>query len=174
MIAAFVGVVVVAAVTVVLVLTLGGDDDDSTADGGGGGGDTTSEGSDLPNGLPGPNGGGSGGSGDSGGGSGSSGGSGGDASPDQLAELVVEVIETRDEDIIDEHACSPGDADRMKSDLAQLQGMDASASVDDVQEAGDVARAMIELSMSGEGTATIVAEMENDDGWCVSAIRIRS
>lgn len=160
----------------VLVLTLSGDDDDSsTADGGG-----TSQDSELPNGIPGPNGGDSGG-GDSGGGGGGSGetegggGSEGDgvSTPEALADLVVEVIETQDEDLVDEHACSSSDASRMKTDLAQLEGLSASGEVDEVDVSNDRAEAVVSLSIGGQPEATLTADMELDgDAWCVSDIRI--
>lgn len=162
-----VGVVVVAVVALVLVLVLTGDDDDSPSKAGGG---DTSEDSGLPNGIPGPNGGGSGSDseGDSGGGSGSSG---GDASsPEALADVAVEVIETQDEDLIDEYACSSSAASQLKSELTLLQGMDASATVEDVQESGDTAQAMIEVTVQGESEGFTV-EMEKDGAaWCVSGI----
>jgi len=162
-----VGVAVVAVVALVLVLVLTGDDDDSSSKSGG---DTTSEDSGLPNGIPGPNG------GDSGGGSGGGGGgSDGGPTPEALADLVVEVIETQDEDLVDEYACSSSDASRMKSDLARLEGFNASGSVEDVQESGDTAEATIALTVSGQSEASLVAEMENDgDAWCVSGIQINT
>ena len=156
----------------VLVLTLTGNDDSQKAGGDGG----TSEDSGLPGGVPGPNGSGSGedsgdspAAGDSSGGGGR-GGSGGVSTLEGLADLVVEVGETQDEDLIDEHACSSGDAAQLKSELSQLAGVDVSATVEDVRESGDTAQASIEMSLSGQ-TEGFTAEMEKDGGaWCVSEI----
>jgi hypothetical protein len=168
------GVVVVAVVALVLVLALTGDDDDSPPNAGNG----TSEDSGLPGGIPGPNGGGSGsgdsesgGSGSSDSESGGSGSSGGDASsPEALADVVVEVIETQDEDLIDEYSCSSSAASQLKSELSLLAGLDVTATVEDVQESGDTAQASIAMSMDGE-TEGFTAEMEKDgDTWCVSGI----
>jgi len=162
------GVVVVAVVALVLVLVLTGDDDDPPSNAGNG----TSEDSGLPGGIPGPNGGGSGGdSGDSGSGDSSGGSSGGDASsPEALADVAVEVIETQDEDLIDEYACSSSAADELKLEMAQLQGLNAAATVEDVQEAGDTAQAMIEVTVGGQSEGFTV-EMEKDgDAWCVAGI----
>ncbi len=156
------GAVVAVVVALVLVLTLTGDDDEpSTANGDGG----TSEDSNLPGGIPGPNAGGAD-SGESGGGSSSEGAS----TAQGLADLVVEVVETQDEELIDEYACTSSGADQLKSELSQLAGMSVSASVADVQESGDTAQAMIDISLGGE-TESFTAEMEKDgDAWCVSGI----
>lgn len=164
-----VGVVMVAVVALVLVLVLTGDDDSSTA-----GGNDTSEESGLPNGVPGPGGDGSGdGSGDGEGGGEGGGDGGGASSPEVLADLAVEVIETQDEDLIDEHACSSGDAARMKTDLARLNGLDAAATLDDVHESGDSAQATVVVLVGGESEAVLTVDMENDGGaWCVSGIEI--
>lgn len=145
------GVVMAAVVALVLVLVLTGDDDSPTASGNG-----TSGEAGLPNGVPG----------------------GGDAadgasSPEVLADLAVEVIETQDEDLIDEHACGSGDASRMKTDLARLKGLDAAATLDDVDESGDSAQATVVVSVGGESEAVLTVDMENDGGaWCVSGIEI--
>ncbi|MBB4912060.1 hypothetical protein [Actinophytocola algeriensis] len=164
------GVVVVAVVALVLVLVLTGDDDDSPPKAGGG---DTSEDSGLPGGIPGPGGGGSGsdsGDGESSGSGGSSSSGGDSSSPEALADVVVEVIETQDEDLIDEYACSSSVASQLKSELSQLAGMDVSATVEDVQESGDTAQASIEISLGGE-TESFTAEMEQDvDAWCVTGI----
>lgn len=155
------GVVVAAVVTLVLVLALNGDDDKPSQ-----AGDGTSQDSNLPNGVPGPN---AGGSGDSGNG-GSSGSSGGASTPEDLADVVVQVVETQDEDLIDQYACSSSGADQLKQELSQIAGMQVSASVEDVQESGDTAQASIEVSFSGE-SQSFTAEMEKDgDNWCVSGI----
>jgi hypothetical protein len=163
------GVVVVAVVALVLVLVLTGDDDDSPSKAGGG---DTSEDSGLPNGIPGPNGSGdgenSGDSGDSDSGGGSS--SGGASTPEDLADIVVEVIETQDEGLIDQYSCSSSDAAQLKTEMAQLEGLDATATVEDVQESGDTAQAMVEVSVGGQSEGFTV-EMEKDgDAWCVSGI----
>ncbi|MGB3440549.1 MAG: hypothetical protein WBA97_17520 [Actinophytocola sp.] len=153
-----VGIVMVAVVALVLVLVLTGDDDSSTADG-----SDTSEESGPPNGIPGPNGGDSGDGDDPGGAS----------SPEILADLAVEVIETQDADLIDEHACSSGDASRMKSDLARLKGLDAAATLDDIQESGDTAQATVVVLVGGEPEAVLTVDMDNNsDTWCVSGIEI--
>lgn len=157
-----VGIVLVAVVALVLVLVLTADDDSSTT-----GGSDTSEESGLPNGIPGPNG------GDSGDGEGGDDPGGGASSPEVLADLAVEVIETQDEDLIDEHACSSGDASRMKSDLARLEGLDAAATLDGVHESGDSAQATVVVLVGGESEAVLTVDMENDgDTWCVSGIEI--
>lgn len=157
------GVVVAAVVTLVLVLALNGDDDEPTQAGNNG----TSEDSNLPNGIPGPNGGGSGDDSDNGGGSSSSGGA---STPEDLADLVVQVVETQDEDLIDQYSCSSSGADQLKQELSQIAGMQVSASVEDVQESGDTAQASIEVSLGGQ-TESFTAEMEKDgDNWCVSGI----
>ncbi|MFC4853312.1 hypothetical protein [Actinophytocola glycyrrhizae] len=163
-----VGVVAAAVVALVLVLVLTGDDDDPSPNAGG----DTSEDSGLPNGLPGPNGSGSGedSGGSSGGGSGSSSGGGDASSPEGLATIAVEVIETQDEDLIDEYACSSGAASQLKAEMTQLAGLDVSADIHDVQESGDTARATIEMSLGSE-TEQFTVEMEKDgDTWCVSGI----
>ncbi|MGB3439066.1 MAG: hypothetical protein WBA97_09980 [Actinophytocola sp.] len=166
------GAVVVAVVALVLVLVLTGDDDSPSR-----AGDGTSEDSGLPGGIPGPNGPGGGDFGgssdsdsdsDSDSGGGSSGG--GAATPEDLADIVVEVIETQDEDLIDEHACSSSAADQLKTELTRIEGMDVSATVEDVQESGDIAQASIEISLGGE-KESFTAEMEKDgDIWCASGI----
>ncbi|GAB1508536.1 hypothetical protein [Actinophytocola sp. KF-1] len=161
------GAVVAVVVALVLVLVLTGDDDEPSKAGGDGG---TSEDSNLPGGIPGPNAGGSGESGDSDNGGGSSGSSGGASTPEDLADLVVQVVETQDEDLIDEYSCTSSGADQLKQELAQIAGMDVSATVDDVQESGDTAQATISVSLGGE-SETFTAEMEKDgDDWCVSGI----
>jgi hypothetical protein len=165
--------VVVAVVALVLVLVLTGDDDDPPSNAG----NDTSEDSGLPGGIPGPNGGGSGGdSGDSGSGDSGSGDSGGSSSsgdassPEALADVAVEVIETQDEDLIDQYACSSSAADELKLEMAQLQGLNASATVEDVQEAGDTAQATIDVTVGGQSEGFTV-EMEKDgDAWCVAGI----
>ena len=161
------GAVVVAVVALVLVLVLTGDDEPSRANGDTG----TSEDSNLPNGIPGPNAGGSdAGESDSGGGSGGGSSSGGVSTAADLADIVVEVIETQDEDLVDEYACSSSAASQLKSELSLLAGMDVSATLDDVQESGDTAQASIDIDLGGE-TESITAEMEKDgDAWCVSGI----
>ena len=160
------GAVVAVVVALVLVLVLTGDDDEPSQANGDGG---TSEDSNLPGGIPGPNGGGSG----SGGGGAEGGGasaSEGAATAQGLADLVVEVVETQDEELIDQYACTSSGADQLKSELSQLAGTSVSATVDDVQESGDTAQAMIEISLGGE-TESFTAEMEKDgDTWCVSGI----
>jgi hypothetical protein len=164
------GAVVAVVVALVLVFALTGDDDGpSTANGDTG----TSEDSNLPNGIPGPNAGGAGSAdaseSDSGGGSGG-GSSGGASSAADLADIVVEVIETQDEDLVDEYACDSGAASQLKSELSLLAGMNVSATVEDVQEAGDTAQAAIDVDLGGQ-TESITAEMEKDgDAWCVSGI----
>ncbi|MDQ3787133.1 MAG: hypothetical protein M3422_07815 [Actinomycetota bacterium] len=167
------GAVVAVVVALVLVLVLTGDDDEPSR----ANGDTgTSGDSNLPNGVPGPNAGGSGpgasraGDSDSGGGSGGGSSSGGVSTAADLADIVVEVIETQDEDLIDEHACSSSAASQLRSELSLLAGMDVSATVEDVQESGDTAQASIDIDLGGT-TESITAEMEKDgDAWCVSGI----
>jgi hypothetical protein len=80
------------------------------------------------------------------------------------------VIETQDEDLIDEYSCSSSAASQLKSELSLLAGLDVTATVEDVQESGDTAQASIEMSMDGQ-TEGFTAEMEKDgDAWCVSGI----
>jgi hypothetical protein len=164
--------VVVVVVAVVLVIVLTGDD----SDGGNTAADKSTSGdSNLPNGIPGPNGGGSGGgdSGDSDSGdsdSGSSGSTSASGSPEALADIVVDVVENQDEDLIDQHSCTSSAAAQLKSELSQVAGMDVSATVEDVQETGDTAQASIQLSLDGQ-TEGFTVEMEKDgDAWCVSGI----
>jgi hypothetical protein len=88
----------------------------------------------------------------------------------RISDVIVEVIETQDEDLIDEHACSGSAASQLTSELCQLAGMAVSATVGDVQESGDTAQASIEMSLGGQ-TEGFTAEMEKDgDAWCVSEI----
>lgn len=97
----------------------------------------------------------------------------GTSSPEALAGLAVEVIETQDGDLIEEHACTAADARRMKTDLTRLDGLDASATLDDVRESGDRAQAVVEVSIGGEAEAVLTVDMETDgDTWCVSGIEI--
>jgi hypothetical protein len=51
-----------------------------------------------------------------------------------------------------------------------LAGLDASATVEDVQESGDTAQASIEILLGGQ-TEGFTVEMEKDgDTWCASGI----
>jgi len=155
--------VVVVVVAVVLVIVLTGDDDKDTAgkDTAGGNGESVE--------VPGPNMPKPGGSGDSG--SGSDSGSGGSGeTPQSLADAVVDIIETQDADAIDPLACTSGDADELKSELSKLEGMDVSATVEDVQESGDTAQASIQMQAGGQSEGFTIEMAKQNDSWCASGI----
>lgn len=172
-----VAVVVVAIVAVVLVVVLtGGDDDKDTA---GGNGSLPAPGAVVPggSGSGGSDSGGSGSGGSDSGGS-DSGSDGGDSksgdggpSPEAMADEVVRVVEQHDTDTIRRYACTEQEADDLYSELARLDGVEVSATVNDVEKSGDTAQASITMSAGGQSEDFTVEMAHNDDGlWCVTGI----
>ena len=165
MIVGFVGVVVVAIVAVVLAVALTGSDENEETAGGAGGGRVPAPAATLP--------GDSGGSGsDSGSDGGGDGGSGdGGPSPEAMADEVVRVVEQHETGTIRRYACTEQEAADLYSELARLDGLEISATVDDVRTSGDTAQAGITMSAAGQSEEFTVEMAKNDDGlWCVTGI----
>ncbi|MFL6125383.1 hypothetical protein [Actinophytocola sp.] len=176
----FVGVVVVAVVAVVLAVVLtGGDDGKATA---GGTGSVHTSGAALPGGSNGGSqhgGTDSSGSNDGGSDEGSDGGSdGGDGgtgdggpSPEAMADEVVRVVEQHDTETIRRYACTEQEAADLYSELSRYDGIQLSATVNDVQKSGDTAQASITMSAGGHSEDFTVEMAKNDGGlWCVTGI----
>jgi hypothetical protein len=167
-IVAFAGVVVVAVVAVVLVIVLtGGDDDKETASGGNesaSGNESVSTPAFTEPGDP--------DSGDSSGSDGGDSGSGdGGPSPEAMADEVARVVEQHDTGTIRRYACTEEQAADLYSELARLDGVQVSATVNDVQKSGDTAQASITMSAGGQSEDFTVEMAKNDDNlWCVTGI----